>query len=229
MNKAPTSTKLQQRLTRYSLAAGAAGLVAGAHQADAAIKLYDNGGAGWTINDNQSLWFTYNGNTFGANPGSVFRLSNTPGYSSGGSWIGAYRLVDGQGGSDSVIPRPLASGASIPGTESRVGLPVNFTLGGVAKNSWPVPGSGYLGLAFQVGADKYYGWMDITLDAYVAGGGDTIVVNRFAVEDTPNTPILAGDTGGAGGGGGSAVPEPGTLGLLVLGATGLAALRRREG
>jgi hypothetical protein len=40
--------------------------------------------------------------------------------------------------------------------------------------------------------------------------------------------IVNGDTVGAGGGS-SAVPEPGTLALLALGATGLAALRRREG
>jgi hypothetical protein len=43
-----------------------------------------------------------------------------------------------------------------------------------------------------------------------------------------NVMIVTGDTVGAGGGS-SAVPEPGTLVLLVLGATGLAALRSREG
>ena len=101
-----------------------------------------------------------------------------------------------------------------------------MTNSGNGNLGFPMPGTAYLGLIFDVGGDKYYGWMDVTLNAYVEGiGGDTIVVNRFAVEDAANTPILAGDTVG----GGSAVPEPGTLGLLVLGATGLAALRRREG
>jgi hypothetical protein len=216
---------LSRRLTRYSLAAGAAGLAAGADQADAAIQVFDNGGAGWTVNDNQKLYFTYTG-TVATAPGTGAGIYL---YNNGDDSRGAVFV----GGDNRLITGRLGASAPVPGTTRYQTVGNLFTVSGSNVNGWYASDSGYLGLVFDVAGTKYYGWLDITLDAYNPSG-DTIVVNRFAVDDVANTPIITGDTGGGsgdgsgGGGGSSAVPEPGTLALLLLGATGLTALRRRE-
>lgn len=210
------SPNLSHRLTRYSLAASAAGLAAGAGIADAAINVYDNGGAGWTIADGSDLTFQRNGT-----------VGTTTGLSSGVVLINAseFRRIDVvEDGAAGIAFKRLGSGVSMPGTYAQ-GTGTFLTYLGGVFNNWSAPGNGYIGLSFDVEGTKYYGWMDITLDAF--SSSDTIVVNRYAVESTSNTPIITGNTGA--GGGSSAVPEPGTLALLVLGASGLAALRRRQG
>ncbi len=209
------SPNLSHRLTRYSLAASAAGLAAGAGIADAAINVYDNGGAGWTIADGSDLTFQRNGT-----------VGTTTGLTSGVVLFNGSRLrgINAVSYYNRLVIKRLGYGESMPGTLFQVynGF---FSYDGYGYNNWSVPNNGYIGLSFDVEGTKYYGWMDITLDAF--SPSDTIVVNRYAVESTSNTPIIIGNTGA--GGGSSAVPEPGTLALLALGATGLAALRRRQG
>jgi hypothetical protein len=209
--------RLQHRLTRYSLAAGAVGLAASTSPADAAIVFSDNGGVGWTVTEGNSIFFNYTGGVVG---------TGTSGLEIGNSKFNRFIRRDASNRAGTSF---LSSGISVtagmafPSSE----IEVMDIIGNGSGNFSPPPVSGYLALRFGAGPAYNYGWMDITLDAYNSGG-DTIVINGIAVESTPNTAIVTGDTG-AGGGGSSAVPEPGTLGLLVLGATGLAALRRREG
>ena len=93
------------------------------------------------------------------------------------------------------------------------------------EGQWNGGGSGYVSLLLQDGPDAYWGWAE--LQFVEAGGATTLTVTGFAFEDSPNAPILAGDTGG----GPAPVPEPGTMavgaGLFAL-AVGAHLRRRRE-
>jgi hypothetical protein len=77
-------------------------------------------------------------------------------------------------------------------------------------NIVPIAEDAYVGLAYFDGADYYYGWVRFNrASEYEA------TLKDFAMEQTPNTSILAG-----------AVPEPGSI-ILTFGGLGLATLRRR--
>jgi hypothetical protein len=85
--------------------------------------------------------------------------------------------------------------------------------------AWGADGdTGFAGIRFVDGADFYYGWIEMTR---LAGG--SIRVDSWALESSPNTPILTSDRGGA-------VPEPASAGIFALaaGAAGVRALRRRS-
>jgi hypothetical protein len=92
----------------------------------------------------------------------------------------------------------------------------------------------FLGVRFHLPtdpnpADFYYGWIELsTTDVNNPGGQlDTVTLKGYAYQNTPNTAILAGDTGA---GKGPTVPEPGTGGLmlLTLGACAVGAWRTRK-
>ncbi len=110
-------------------------------------------------------------------------------------------------------------------------VPANFTIGpgGVFQHasaalftvSHAVPSQGglhfgteYVGFKFLITGQTHYGWANITL------GDQNLTVNDWAYESSPNTAIAA-----------SAVPEPAQsaagLGLLALGAAGVATFKRR--
>jgi hypothetical protein len=74
---------------------------------------------------------------------------------------------------------------------------------------------GFVGLKFDIpGGSPHYGFLDVE----IAASGFQLTLHGGAYESQADTPIVAG------------VPEPGSLGLLALGAGGLAAwrLRRRK-
>lgn len=73
---------------------------------------------------------------------------------------------------------------------------------------------GYIGFYLAQGADRNYGWAQFTYDN---GASQSLTLTSFAYETTPNTAITI-----------QPVPEPTTLGLMVSGAAGIAALRRRR-
>ena len=74
--------------------------------------------------------------------------------------------------------------------------------------------TGCVGFRFRTTTPDYcYGWLSFT---YNNGDLHTLQLNGFAYESTPNMAIGAGGL----------IPEPSSLGLLALGATGLIASRR---
>lgn len=88
---------------------------------------------------------------------------------------------------------------------------------------------GTIGLQFRVNGLFYYGWVNvINIDGT---DGSTFTIQAFAFNDEPGAPILAGQTEDppppppppA-----STIPEPASLGMILLGAAGIYALRRRD-
>ena len=87
------------------------------------------------------------------------------------------------------------------------------------SGSWATQDGGnvnaFLGLEFEVGASAYFGWAEFSaglLDAALEG---------YAYNSVPGQGLYAGQT--------TSAPEPGTLGLLALGALGLGFWRRGKG
>ena len=74
---------------------------------------------------------------------------------------------------------------------------------------------GYIGIKFDIGGNDHLGWIEYEGQSNWTAG----TILGWAYEDTPGTPINAGQ-----------VPIPGTfgLGLLALGAAGVARLRQRK-
>ncbi len=64
------------------------------------------------------------------------------------------------------------------------------------------------------GSSPHFGWVRLSVDDQLG-----VVLHDFAIESEPDTAIAAGA---------GTIPEPGSLGLLALGAVGLAALRKRR-
>jgi hypothetical protein len=102
----------------------------------------------------------------------------------------------------------------------------NWGSGGKMASSFPpepgdwssTGGSAYLGFYFQGPSGPQAGWADIATTANTTTSSFEIL--SYAYETNPNVAITAGE--------GSPVPEPSALPLLVLGAAGLIALRRRR-
>lgn len=76
-------------------------------------------------------------------------------------------------------------------------------------------GTAYMGFYFGGATSPQYGWADIS-----EAGDNSFTVVGYAYETDPNTAITAGE--------GAPTPEPSSLPLLVLGAAGLIAWRRRR-
>jgi PEP-CTERM motif len=88
-----------------------------------------------------------------------------------------------------------------------------------ASTSGPARARGYLGFEFGPTGGEHVGWVAMS----VANSFPNFAahITGYAYDTVAGQTIRAGQT--------SAVPEPGTLALLALGAAGLAALRKRKG
>jgi PEP-CTERM motif len=88
---------------------------------------------------------------------------------------------------------------------------------GEGLGDWNPGDRGFLGLSLVVGGNTYFGWADVTLNNLDGTGIGAFTLHSYAYENVADTSILAG-----------AVPEPGTIALLVAGAAGVLALKRRQ-
>jgi hypothetical protein len=63
----------------------------------------------------------------------------------------------------------------------------------VSVGQFPGSGDKFMGVKFTIGTSIHYGWLRLDMSS----NSDSITIKDFAYETTPNTPILAGDTGTA--------------------------------
>ncbi len=75
----------------------------------------------------------------------------------------------------------------------------------------PLSFNGYLGVQFEIEENIHYGWV------YIRAGGNTGVIDEWAYETTPGVGIVAG-----------AIPEPSSVGLVMLGGGAIWLARRRR-
>lgn len=107
--------------------------------------------------------------------------------------------------------RQVVIGSNFSGfTQGRFGAVRDFTSGS----------PGFIGFAFDAGGTELYGWANVTFDV---GFNGSATINEWAYENMGNS-IMVGQTSSMS----AAVPEPSSLGMLALGACGLAAWRRRR-
>lgn len=80
---------------------------------------------------------------------------------------------------------------------------------------WPhdITQTRVVGLQFDIGGSTHYGWAEVGVQL----GSSDLVVGQVGYESIPDTPIgIAG------------VPEPSSMALMLAGAAGIAALKRRR-
>jgi hypothetical protein len=88
---------------------------------------------------------------------------------------------------------------------------------GLNLGDWNPGNRGFLGLSLTVGSDTFFGWADVTLNNLGGPNNDGFTLHSYAYENVAGTSIEAG-----------AIPEPSTIALLVTGALGVLALKRRQ-
>jgi hypothetical protein len=231
---ASSKDALQNRLASYGSMSIALAACAFAPKAQASIILTTLNPE-LTTPDNGYVFFNLRSGTAGttsieplaSNPGSFF-LSNLK--------SGLAQKAKLFGFSSTGIPNPVSNafavspGKSFASSVARlapgdlVGSQLGFALGlpSLASNAvnpfghFNALGEGFLGLRFLDNGTFYYGWADI-----VVNGDYTVSLKSFAFDDEGNL-IAAGDMG-------AEVPEPASIVLMALGATGVAAYKRRRG
>ena len=112
----------------------------------------------------------------------------------------------------------IATGAFQVNPSNGVGGHYFGTLASNAFNGgqWHSADTGFVGFRFNGGTGLQYGWARLTMDGSTSG-------NTFTLVD-----YAWGDFGDQISTGQTAVPEPGSLGLLALGGIGLMAWRKRR-
>jgi len=222
------TVSLDQRLSRYVLATGAAAL--GASTASADIVYYDYHSTSPTTPISGSLYFDFETGlistpTVPVPPGADIHLFNAMSGSSSqmptneGAAAGAKFGSSVLRGGPANTAQRLGYGFVI-GTAGQNFL-YSLALGGVttANNSQVFFGNftagqeGYIGLRFLDSASAtHFAWADVILNANY-----TVTLLGFAYETTPGLSIKAG-----------AIPEPSEIALFALGAAGVAAVRARR-
>jgi len=225
-----------KKLGAYTLAAAAAGAVAS--KANAAMMVYDNGGAGWfdavpefTTGPESQILLMLDGtvltdaaNIDAAKPGLTDPYIE---FLHDGYWYWG----DGKDRDSTVIETTVGSGfvsdgadpVKLGGTEVIDGSRTDFvgegSQGGLYGYGWyqvvgGFGGRGIMGLYLDDVDGRHYGWADLSVN----GSRNEVTLYSFAFSDTAGRGVYAG---------GGEVPEPVTMGLLALGATGLLARRKR--
>jgi hypothetical protein len=127
---------------------------------------------------------------------------------------GNYRYVGKLGSNVGIASKAFVSNRRA-GTSVFFGTLASKT--GFTRSQWKTAGTGFIGFKFNAGAGSQYGWARLTVDG-TPGNAYTLVDYAYGdVGETIRTGQLV-----------SAIPEPGSLGLLALGSVGLIAWRRRR-
>jgi len=112
----------------------------------------------------------------------------------------------------------LASGQQVQGLNFLSGTGTMAFVSGFGNSEFLSAGIGFLGFQFDGGLGTQYGWARVDMSG--------APINAYTIVDyaftTEGERITAGETGAV------PMPEPGSLGLLAAGATGLLAWRRRR-
>jgi PEP-CTERM motif len=201
-------TTFNKRRLAYSLAAGAAAATsAGGASAEAAIVY--SGPQNISIGQYASQSINLDGDSF-----NDILLKNYVFF--GGNYQGAY-AYSGQFDAFKVgyltYVSALAAGAPVNSSTISPYFYSSMAYGAANPNAeFNNATDAYIGFSFLSFPNTYYAWMRVDVD----NAAGTFVIKDWAYQDVAGKGITTG-----------AVPEPGTLGLLAAGATGLLALRRR--
>jgi hypothetical protein len=225
--KSQKSSDLGQKLVRYGMGAGAASLAA---SAQAAIQW-----SGPLSLSGNEIAFSMDGFTAAASQNTTadFQLDSKPAKLKAGvvpQSMGAGVAFDTRQGQFIPITNyalKLSNGATIGSNLNFSGQNSynyfnNFYPGndpvppGAMNGDWTPGDQGFLGLTFQIGGNTFYGWADISLNNLNGNAPGVFTLHGLAYEDSGGS-ITAG-----------AVPEPSTIALLVAGAAGVLALKRRK-
>jgi hypothetical protein len=243
---AKLSGSAQRNLSLYALAAGAAGvqLLALAQPSEAEV-VYTS--AHQAIGRNQTYSFDLNHD--GVNDFTIINV-----YGRGCTYIGFHLAAraDAGGAIASIPSNPSEHLAKLFRKDAEIGAREGFSPIGAnmavgakisgqyfAYGDWFNVRDGYLGLSFRIDGQVHYGWARFNVITKNQGFRILAILTGYAYETQPNTPIIAGDTGGAADEESLATPGIGVphqqkaqtvaaLGMLALGAPGLA-MWRREG
>ena len=216
----------KKRWAAYA-AAGVAATLAGAQSAEADITHVVLGAGVGDWNPGDDLYFALDGsaalNFF--NPGApdvaLLGVFN-------GTFFGAVAGFTNTGNNFPYAAN-LASGANIS-TQGFIASTRFGTLvygGGYANEAFgngglaDATGGGFLGFQFDIGGGAQYGWARVTYTGALPGGPNSFVIEEYAWG-------MAGEAVAVGQTSSGAIPEPTSLGLLALGAIGVAANRRRK-
>jgi hypothetical protein len=225
------SDRLDKRLLAYAVTAGA-GLLAAPQTADALI-VYTNPDDQFIFNAG-SIDIDLNGDAI---TDFTLRINDLPPPGPEGTGVARELVITDTG--NAVVANSYAA-TLLASTNIPDG--VNFqTLGTqrlaytnyisysnyTTRGPWIPTFQGMLGLRFEIDSSTHFGWA--RLNVFGGEGDISVALTDFAYEACAGKGIHAGST--TGGADCTPVPAPGSLGLLALGAAGLAAwrLRRRDG
>ncbi|QEG20837.1 PEP-CTERM sorting domain-containing protein [Mariniblastus fucicola] len=209
MNKQNDSSSVNKKRWAAYSAAGLAALVSGADSAEAEITHIEVG----------TTWTTDSDFYYALDGSAALNFYHPGDRALVGVWNGGYygSLVGVSSGGFNYASN-LASGVNVS-TQGFLGsVFADFADGGGYTNSQFVNTSGFFAFRFDGGAGQQFGWGRLT----AAGDSpvNTFTIEEYAFADVGEA-IEVGQTV-------SAVPEPGSLGLLALGAVGVLASRRKK-
>jgi hypothetical protein len=245
------SDSVQQQLTMYAFAAGAAGVGVLALTSPAEGKIVYTPAHEKIVNPLTSIDLNHDGKAdlyfgFGTNVGGTFTGATVLG-------AGAFYAAAANGvvavmrASQSFRAVALRAGERIGPKRKFTNLfasMAGYFFSGMSQSrkvswggQWANGGKGvknrYAGVRFVINGELHYGWIRMSVVTHTTPRRFYGTITGYAYETIANKPIIAGQTKGTDDAGRAAslntpTPEPATLGVLATGAPGLSIWRRKE-